>query len=381
MGGRETGDLVLSAADYGLVLEHVEPDPDFTPALRAGVVDGLFLRFRMSDEAVAALMFGVISAIGFGPERRVSQALERVAANLGEQLKRRGVQLEFDPLKVVRAAASFNRTPQADLGGLTPEQLHRLFSNDWRPETPGLRLRRDAPLESLGGSRVLYNARVLLEALSGDGVRATEAGNLNRAFVGEMLDVMRWRDGVVEELFRWNKVVNERDVRSLHDLRMILDLAGLAKRKRGRFAATRAGRAALAENRAGALFADLVHTTFRRFNLGYHDRLPEAREFQDTIAFPLAVLSREPPQWRPAADLLPRLLLPPIAEMIPAMPYLDTHDTLVRLRLIEPLEGLGLLECRHARDRSTYHFDELVSVRRTPLFDHVIEFDWGWDAR
>jgi hypothetical protein len=192
-----------------------------------------------------------------------------------------------------------------------------------------------------------------------------------------MIDAMRWRDGVIEELFRWNKVVNERDVRPLHELRVILELAGLAKRKQGRFATTRAGRAALAEDRAGALFAELVHTTFRRFNLGYHDRLPATQAFQDTIAFPLAVLSREPPQWRPASDLLPRLLLPSVAETILAMPYLDTHVTLVRLRLIEPLDGLGLLECRRVRHRTTYYLDELVAVKRTPLFDRVFGFDWG----
>jgi hypothetical protein len=378
MGGDESRDLVLSAADYGLVLEHVEPDPDISPALRAGVVDGMFLRFRMSDEVAAALMFEVINAVGCGPERRVAQALERVAANIRGQLERRGVQFEFDPLEIIRAAASHNRTPQADLGGFTPEQLHILFSNDWRTETPGLLLRRDAPLASLGGSRILHNARVLLAALSDNGVRSTEAGNLNRAFVSEMITAMQWRDGVVEDLFRWNKVVNERDVRPLHDLRVILELAGMAGRKRARFALTRAGREALAEDRAGALFAELIHTTFRRFNLGYHDRLPETRAFQDTIAFPLAVLSREPPQWRPAADLLPRLLLPSVAATIPAMPYIDTHSALVRLRLIEPLEELGLLECRRVRHRSSYHLDELLAVRRTPLFDHVIGFDWGW---
>lgn len=381
MGGHGSSDIVLSAADYGLVLEHVDPDPAFSPALHAGVVDGLFLRFRMSDEAATELMFGIVNAIGCGPARRIAQALERVASNLGEQLERRGVKFEFDPLEIVRATAVHNRTPQADLGGFSPEQLHLLFSNDWRMETPGLQLRRDAPLEALNGARVLHNARALLAALSDEAARATAAGNLNRAFVGGMIAAMRWRDGVVEELFRWNKVVNERDVRSLHELRVILELAGLVVCRRGRFAATRAGRAAQSVGGAGELFADLVHTTFRRFNLGYHDRLPQTPAFQDTVAFPLAVLSREPRQWRSATDLLPRLLLPSVAETIPATPDYDVRGALVRLRLIEPLEGLGLLECRRKRDSSTYHLDELVAVRRTPLFDRVIGFDWGRGER
>lgn len=142
-----------------------------------------------------------------------------------------------------------------------------------------------------------------------------------------MLGAMRWREGFVEDVVRWNKVINERDVWPLHELRVILKLAGLIRNRKGRFAPTRAGRDANTNEHAGVLFAKLFHTTFCKFNLGFRDRWPEVSDFQATIAYPLAVLAR------------------------------DAED------------------CRRVRGETTYLLDTLTEVRRTRLFDLAISID------
>ncbi len=137
MGADGRAGLLLSAADYKLVLELVDPAPAVAAALHAGVVEGMFLRFPMSDEAVVELTLATANAIGSCRRQSHERALGCLVTNIIGQLARRGVRLGFDPLEAVRAQAAYNRTPQADLGGFSPEQLHYLFSNDWQATTPG----------------------------------------------------------------------------------------------------------------------------------------------------------------------------------------------------------------------------------------------------
>ena len=72
----------------------------------------------------------------------------------------------------------------------------------------------------------------------------------------------------------------------------MLELAGLVRRRKGAFQATRKARELLEPGRAGELFTLLFRTHFRTFNLAYVDRAPEAPEFQRTIAFSLYRFAR-----------------------------------------------------------------------------------------
>ncbi|MBC8423336.1 hypothetical protein H8E07_04375 [bacterium] len=367
-------DLTLSAADYNLLLEHVELSPRLERSLRAGLVEGMFLRFSLTDEEAMELTAVVVFAAAAG-ERKRRRALKRLADRLGRKLDLADMSPEVVDEAFGRAGDAYNNTRRADLGGFSPMELQTLFSNDWSPDTPGLRLRGDPPAGLLVESDVLHNARVMLRALADGGTRATPAGNLNRAFVADMLASLRFREGHLEELRRFNKVINEQDAWLVHDLRVVLELARLIRLERGRFRLTKRGRDLLRDDRAGELLALLVETAFRVFNLGYHDRLPELPEFQNVIAYPLAVLSRQPEGWRVYGALASELLHPAIAEVLPRHDHLDFGEALIRIRVVERLEALGLVEVRRETHEVTHHLGRLTHVRRTPLFSAVLEFD------
>ncbi len=363
---------MIAAADYNLILEHVEVSPPLERSLRAGLVEGTFLRFSLADDEAMELLAAVIVTAA-GGDRKRRRALKRLAGKLGEKLERAGVSLDVADEALGRAQDTYNNARREDLGGFSPRELHVLFSNDWSPDSPGLRLRGDIPADLLNESEVLHNARAMLQVLADGGTKATTAGNLNRAFVGDMLMSMRFRQGYLEELRRFNKVINEQDAWLVHDLRVVLELAHLVRKIKGRFHVTKRGRGLLHDDRAGAMFALLVETTFRVFNLSYHDRLPELPEFQEVIAYPLAILCRMPAGWRDYPALASELLHPAVAEMLPHNEYLDHGEALIRIRLIERLEALGLVETRREEHEVTHYLDRLTRVRRTPLCEAVLE--------
>lgn len=268
----------------------------------------------------------------------------------------------------------YNRTPQAELCGLSPLQVQRLLSADWRSPGSALLLDESLALEALHDARTLHNARRFLRTLrEAGGTRATKAGNLNRAFVGAMVEGLNWRPGFREELYRFNRVVNERDAFPLHVLRVLLQEAGLIARLKGAFHATRKAEDLLSGARAGELLALLFRTHFRRLNLAYLDGAAEAPEFQDTVGFTLHRLGALPPRWRRAEEMVEDILLPSVREAIPVRGGWDPAALILRTRLLDPLEGLGLVELREEPGEHPYL--PVRRYRKAPLFDRFLRFE------
>ncbi len=78
---------------------------------------------------------------------------------------------------------------QQELGGLSPEQAAGLLTGDRDTQGP-LRLNTSLSLADLRHARFFNNGRTFLTAVAENGsVKATFAGNLNRKFVAEMLEL------------------------------------------------------------------------------------------------------------------------------------------------------------------------------------------------
>jgi hypothetical protein len=188
-----------------------------------------------------------------------------------------------------------------------------------------------------------------------------------------MLDQMVWPEDFLDGLLRHTKVVNERDVFGLHKLRIVLQLAGLIRKANGHFRTTRKGRSLLAEEAGGRLFVLLFHTYFRKYNLAYLDHFPELPQFQTTIPFSFYQLSHLADRWRDPQQLTAQLILPDVLQAIPVSRYGDIASSLLRVRLLGPLEQFGLLECRYQED-PRYHIKRLFRIRVTTLYRDFFSF-------
>ena len=316
------------------------------------------------------MITGDPDSFGIPPDLRMIQA--ELAAHQWQSLEQAQAFLQ-------RRIAQYNAGPQADLGGLSPHEMHQLLSGDWTGEGP-LRLNRELALDQLSGVPLLRTARaVLAGAAQPDGIKATATGNLNRRFVATVIEPAAWPDSMVEEILAYSKVVNELDLWPLHALRVVLQRAKLLTRRKGSFRTTRRGRELLADARAGELYEHLFRTFFRDFNLAYLSVRADDRfeQHQPMVPFVLLRLATLDQAWRRVHELTP-LLIPTLdpdedrfgfSRDAAGLPYVFFK---FRLRFLAPLEWFGLLEGRDVPSENQYMpFREL---RKTRLFAPFIRF-------
>jgi hypothetical protein len=270
----------------------------------------------------------------------------------------------------------FNQRPADAMGGLSPHQVELLLQQDWGQEEGPLVLNRGLSLEELARSRDLRNTRTFLRLLvEEDGTKLTTSGNLNRAFVRRMMDEGDWvwfRAMAPEEI---RQVWNEGDFFSLHKLRVLADLAGLIRKFKGRFVVTKKGRKLLDDEGAGELFALLFETQFRKMNLAYLDRHPAGPELQRSIGYSLFHLGEAARDWRTPEELVKPLLLPYVLEALPQLPSrLMRPDLILRARVLDVLEGFGLLEMEERPGRDPWLPER--RYRTAPLYGRFIALNW-----
>jgi len=268
----------------------------------------------------------------------------------------------------------YKHRPIPEMAGLSPVQIGNLIYCDWDDEPGAVSLNEELSVEDIEGARMFYNARFFLKtALEADGVKATQAGNLNRKFVVRMLDGFHWPAKFEPGWWHCFKAPNEQSFAHLHILRVVLTMAGLLHRQKGHFQVTRRAQKLLADHRAGSLYARLFKTYFRKFNIGYLDYGARSGELQHTIGFSFYMISVHGDQWQQENPLIERLMLPLVRDLleIPGLP--DAPIWAVRNRVVEPLESFGLLERRNVGQDEPYIGP--FEIRKTPLFDKFLTFD------
>lgn len=301
---------------------------------------------------------------------------EGVQAILREMRSRRFATVAEARRHMERRMAEYNAAPQAELGGLSPARMQGLLSDDWEGGGP-LVLREDARLADLDGADLVWNARLLLGALEdAGGTRATAAGNLNRAFVGSLLERSRWPPDYLESLRAVSKVINEEQVYPLYRVRAVLQLAGLVRLTRGQFRVTRLGRELRAAERAGTLHVRLLRTFFRRFLPSMIDQFGVLPDLSRLAPFVLWRLRDIDAEWRDAGALAP-LLLPAdaAARVVPENGDWDPCLSALRAEILDPLVEFGLLEADRPPWREVV--ERPARYRQAALFGRVVGFEWG----
>ncbi len=274
------------------------------------------------------------------------------------------------------ASAGYNARPQGALGGLSPDQVRRLLDADWEGKGSVVRLEPDLSLTAVEGSRTFHDARALLDFLGDAGeTKATAKGNLPRAAVAVLRERMARPPWFRAELHDPRKMVNEEDDALVHRTRILLELAGLVKRRKGVFSLTRAGERLREDARAGELFAILFRTHFRVLNLALLDGVGSAPSFQHSIAFPLFRFGQVAEVWRRPQELKADLVLPPVRMEVPAESWGDPLDILLEQRFLRPLQGFGLAEAEEL-PREPGSWRNLFRYRKSGLFHRFLAFDF-----
>jgi hypothetical protein len=116
-----------------------------------------------------------------------------------------------------------------------------------------IRLEPNLTETDLSGSAVVHSAVVLLRhAIETGGLKLTQTGNLSRAAVAEMIEIIEWPGLDKDELFALHKVVNEPDFLPLHFVRVLAQGTKLVRTHRDKLVPTRLGKGMLVPERMGS---------------------------------------------------------------------------------------------------------------------------------
>jgi hypothetical protein len=235
-----------------------------------------------------------------------------------------------------------------------------------------IRLEPDLADTEISGSPVTANALILLRrAAETGGLKLTATGNLSGAVVDEMCGSIECPNYDKDELFRYQKVVNEPDFLPLHFVRILVQAAKLLRTYRGKLIPTPLGRRMLAAEQHGPLQAVLFHVAFWHLNLAYFDRYALDSWPLTQVGVILWSLSASAHDWLPR-ETLTRLCTSPVIDVLEW--EWDLGSSAMEARILRPLLWFGLLESR-TEPRSAAELVERRLYRKAPLFDRFVQFD------
>jgi hypothetical protein len=264
------------------------------------------------------------------------------------------------------------------LGGLAPtwtlldQGSFQALQQEPSSQNRALRLASDLTSGELAASAVARNTLILLgQAAEADGLKLTVTGNLSRAVVAEMVDLIEWPSFDRNEAFRFHKVVNEPDFLPLFFVRQVAELANLVAPERGHLRPTPFGRKMLDRRQQQALQAILFHLTFWHADLGFLGRGLHGSWPQADIGVVLWSLSIAASDWQ-SSETLTRLCTIPERGVVEAT--WDIGSLAMEARVLRPLLWFGLLDYRSEKDPDA-RVDERHCYRKTSLFDRFLSFE------
>lgn len=261
------------------------------------------------------------------------------------------------------------------------EYIKRLLEADWNAPDSPIQLAEDLTLADVGGAKFFDQTRLFLRlAAENKGAPLTATGNLNRAWVAQMLEKMEWPRKHMERFKGLPmKVIDEHYVKPLHIIRVVCQCGNLIRRRHKRMLVSRKALAMCEDVQAGVLYRHLFFSFFGRFSLDYLWGGPEAPLLQDCLAVTLWRLQSATRDWAPATALPREVLLTAVHDQLkPRRPEyaLPDEDAYILVhRLLEPLEWFGLLESDTPAD-NRFGPGSHTKFRKTALFDRFFSFTW-----
>jgi len=320
---------------------------------------------RISNPETADTLIGVSHKLITNP----------IFRNMAEQLD----QGDFNSIEEMQAYANFirekhNNSPDPVLGGLTPHQVYRLINLEWdNPQFP-IKFKDNLNYEDVKDAPLFHNTCSLLNELvrQKDQPTATAKGNLSRKVVMAVLDTFKIDGEHVKAVLALSKTVNEYDVTPVWSARIICQLAGLICKYKNKFVVTKSGLELLKPENSGKLYHLLFLTYFRKFNIGFYDRLPDLDGLQHTIGYTFYHLSHLAKKQTSFDDICCKITLPAVLKELEAIEteYLKP-SWIIKHRVIEPLEYAGLLNCRREK---IVLFPEITSLEISSLFEKFLDF-------
>jgi hypothetical protein len=203
---------------------------------------------------------------------------------------------------------------------------------------------------------------ILARAREQDGLRLTPSAFLGLNEVRAIFEAMPWEEREKDITRSVCRVIHEPDFTPLHFTRLVLQKAGLLRRRRDRLFPRKG------VEHASSDFSEIVTSAFWRIDLAEFDGVPFANWPQDHVGVTLWAISVCGLQWRDQRDLM---ALTTLSHPALERTYGDGMLSAFQLRILRPLIWLGLMETEEPWDFSARSIPRL---RKSSLFDRLFEF-------
>ena len=270
----------------------------------------------------------------------------------------------------------YNNTPDPQMHGLTPNQVHGFIYIPWGDPYSPIKFNKDLSLTEVNSSIFFRNTRLFLQTLLEfhNEITATEKGNLNRAFVKVIFEELEFDEKEKILTKKYKKALNETDAGPLHIIKIVCEVGGLIKKRSKRFFVPKKYQHLLSDEKAGELYYLLFEIYFKKFNLGYCDGFPKVESIQITFDYSLYRLSKICDNYITMDKLYNEIFLPKVKEEIRKTRTIRREiGWLVEVRIIRHLVKFGLLEAIYKKEK---YLSRMEKVRKSSLFDKFL----GWEV-
>lgn len=269
-------------------------------------------------------------------------------------------------------AEAQNNRAHDDFEGLSPRQMGTLLD-----QLPGReKLVQFATLLDAPTVPVIRLFELLEQAISGKGLKATEKGNLPRAFCRHAALEFHGEKGYAD-LTRFKGINSEPDFQELHVMRICTEMAGLVKKRKSRFLLSSKAKKLLDEHGKAGIYLPLLNSFAGEYNWGYTDRYPEIPFIQHSWMFTLWLLHRHGNEKQNQKFYEEKYIkaFPVLLEQVEGFLGASAAQTIKEayaLRTFDRFLALfGLVEC------TKYNPKDIMSnysIKATPLLSGLVTF-------
>jgi len=163
---------------------------------------------------------------------------------------------------------NYNDTPLPECDGFTPYQMHTIIYFPFSDECP---IKVNLPDKELilSESPIFKLVLELLSVLDDADIKLTQKGNLPVNLIKDIYAKKYSKEEFVERMII--KIHSETDWTILHTVKIVIILAGLAKKVHNRLSLTKTGKYFLIEENYPMIFIYFLETFCRKFNWAHND--------------------------------------------------------------------------------------------------------------
>jgi hypothetical protein len=288
----------------------------------------------------------------------------------------------MDPLDEIRRQIEasriiYNTSPIEDFEGLSPADMRYILYDPFSIDSP-FKLKKEIPDNVLDQIPMLIQVEYLLNRINDLGeIKLTATGTLPTQMVKELYNQGFIKDYGIEK--GYTKLFGEASCLPVHLTRIIIELSGFAKKKKGKLSLANTWKNKLISKNRQDIFFQLFSSYSQKFNWGYLDSYPSQLTGQLGFAFTLLLLSKYGKTERLDKFYSDKYLkaFPKLSLDFNTGYFNDNanghfHDCYSYRTFDRFLEYFNLTD---SRTEGKYFTDKKKFIKKTALFDNIIFFD------